>query len=331
MRMPTGINNRCASTHPATEAPAQDLTVAIEATDDTDLASSAEHPMLGIACAVGAFVSWGLLPLYFQWLKHIPPMEILAERIWWTFVTVLLVQAALGRLGGLRALVQNRRTVLAWLASSLCIGANWLIFVYAATHGQVLETSLGYFICPLLNVLLGVAVLGERLTGARILAVGLAACAVGVLIVFYAKLPLIALSLAASFAVYGLLRKQLKADPLTGLLGDTLFLVPAAIAYLAVGVSHGENSFLSGNNTDRILLYLLAPITLIPLGLFAAGAQRLPLATVGFVQYLAPTISFLCAIFVLHEPFTTPQLVAFALIWSGLALYTADAWKQRAG
>lgn len=327
--MTTGEDNSGVLSHPVCVEAQRDFAVAIEATENTAL-PSAEHPLLGLACAVGAFVSWGLLPLYFQWLKHIAPMEILAERIWWTFVTVVIVQLALGRLGSVRLLVQNRRTVLAWLASSLCIGSNWLIFVYAATHGQVLETSLGYFICPLLSVLLGVAVLGERLTRARMVAVGLAAAAVGVLVMFYAKLPLIALSLAASFAVYGLLRKQLKADPLTGLLGDTLFLVPAAIAYLVVGASHGENIFLSGGNADRVLLYLLAPITLIPLGLFAAGAQRLPLATVGFVQYVAPTLSFLCAIFVLREPFTTPQLAAFGLIWAGLLLYTADAWKQRA-
>ncbi len=288
-----------------------------------------EHPLTGVGFAVGAFVSWGLLPLYFQLLKHISPAELLAQRIFWTFLTVLGIQAALGRLGDLRALVRDKRAVLAWLASSLLIGSNWLIFVYAATHGQVLETSLGYFICPLLNVLLGVVLLGERLTPARTLAVVLAAAAVGVLIVFYAKLPLIALSLAGSFAVYGFLRKQLQADALTGLLGDTLFLVPVALIYLANSTVQGANQFLIGTNTERVLLYLLAPITLIPLGMFAAGARRLPLATLGFVQYLAPSISFLCAIFVLREPFTTPQMVAFLLIWVGLVLYSVDAWRSR--
>ena len=289
-----------------------------------------EHPLAGVGFAVGAFVSWGLLPLYFQLVKHVSPPELLAQRVFWTFLTVLGIQAALGRLGGLRALVRDRRAVFAWLASSLLIGSNWLIFVYAATTGHVLETSLGYFICPLLNVLLGVVLLGERLTAARTVAVGLAGAAVAVLIAFYAKPPLIALSLAASFAVYGFLRKQLQADALTGLLGDTLFLVPPALAYLAYSAVQGENIFLIGTNTERVLIYLLAPITLIPLGMFAAGAKRLPLATLGFVQYLAPSISFLCAVFLLREPFTAPQLAAFVLIWLGLLLYSVDAWRNRA-
>lgn len=288
-----------------------------------------EHPLTGVGFAVAAFVTWGLLPLYFQLLKHVTPMELLAQRVFWTFVTVLLIQAALGRLGDLRALVQDKRAVFAWVASSLLIGSNWLIFVYAATHGQVLQTSLGYFICPLLNVLLGVLLLGERLTPARTAAVGLAGAAVALLIFVYAQLPLIALSLAGTFAGYGFLRKHLKADPLTGLLGDTLFLMPAALAYLLNSTAHGENLFVSGNNTERLLLYLLAPITLIPLGMFAAGARRLPLATLGFAQFLAPSISFLCAVFLLREPFTTPQLLAFTLIWAGLALYTLDAWRNR--
>jgi chloramphenicol-sensitive protein RarD len=302
--------------------------VAIELTEET-VVEAREHPLTGVAYAVGAFTAWGLLPLYFRWLQHIRPTEILAQRIFWTFVTVVLVQLALGRLSDARALVSSKKAALAWLASSLCIGSNWLIFVYAATHGQVLETSLGYFICPLLNVLLGVVLLGERMGRARAAAVGLAACAVLVLIVFHARLPLIALSLAASFAAYGFLRKQLKADPLTGLLGDTLFLVPAAIAYLGYSALHGENAFISGTNQDRVLLYLLAPITLIPLGFFAAGAKRLQLATLGFVQYLAPTLSFLGAIFLLHESFSTAQLLAFLLIWIGLLLYTLDAWRTR--
>lgn len=288
-----------------------------------------EHPLTGIGFAVAAFTTWGFLPLYFQLLTHVSPTELLAQRVFWTFVTALTIQTALGRLGVLRALIQDRRAIFAWIASSLLIGANWLIFVYAATHGQVLQTSLGYFICPLLNVLLGVLLLGERMTPARTIAVGLATAAVALLIIVYAKIPLIALSLAATFAGYGFLRKHLKADPLTGLLGDTMFLLPAALAYLLNATAHGENHFVIGSPAERVLLYLLAPITLIPLGMFAAGAKRLPLATLGFAQYVAPSISFLCAVFLLREPFTTPQLAAFVLIWTGLALYSLDAWKNR--
>lgn len=292
-------------------------------------AERAEHPLAGVAYAVGAFVSWGLLPIYFQLFKHLAPMEILAQRVFWTFLTVLGIQALLGRLKNLRALVADKKTAFAWCASSLCIGGNWLIFVFAATHGQVLETSLGYFICPLLNVLLGVVLLGERLTPARTVAVGLAAIAIAVRIALYGHVPVIALTLAASFAAYGYLRKHLKADPLTGLLGDTLFLVPAAIAYLGYSLAHGSNAFLNGSNLDRLAIYLLAPITLVPLGWFAAGAKRLPLVTLGFIQYLAPSLSFLSAILLLGEHMDTSQLAAFGLIWIGLALYTADAWKSR--
>lgn len=302
--------------------------MAAELTEDASI-TTREHPLAGIAYAVGAFTAWGILPLYFQWLHHIAPVEILAQRIFWTFVTVLGIQFALGRLGGLKALIATPKTAFAWIASSLCIGANWLIFVYAATHGQVLETSLGYFICPLLNVLLGVVLLGERLSPVRALAVLLAATAILLRIGLYGHLPLIALSLAASFAAYGFLRKQLKADPLTGLLGDTLFLVPPAFGYLVYTAINGSNTFLVGSNVDRVLLYLLAPITLVPLAWFAAGAKRLPLATLGFVQYLAPSLSFLGAILVLHEPIDASQLAAFALIWLALVLYTTDAWKSR--
>jgi len=288
-----------------------------------------EHPLTGVLYAVGAFATWGVLPLYFQMLKHVSPGQLLAQRVWWTFLTVILVQLFLGRLGNILQIFRSRKIFFAWLASSLLIGSNWLIFVYAATHGQVLETSLGYFICPLFNVVLGAIVFRERLTRPRILALALATLAVTILIVFYARLPIIALSLAATFAAYGLLRKKLDTDPLTGLLADTLFLVPAAFFYLVQAAATGSNTFVHGDNSDRLLLYLLAPITLIPLGFFAAGAQRLQMATLGFLQYLTPTISFLCAILLLREPFTTPQLIAFVLIWAGLLIYSAEAIYRR--
>lgn len=283
---------------------------------------------LGALCAAACFAFWGVLPLYFHMLHHIGPMEMLAERILWTVVTLVVVKAAMGRLSDLKTVFANRAQTLNFAFSAACIGSNWLIFVYAVSIERVLQTSLGYFICPLISVLLGVLFLGEKLSPARGVAVGLATLAVLMLMVYLGQPPVIALGLALTFALYGLSRKKIVVDPLTGLYGDVIFLLPLAIGYLGWLTINGENTFFTGTNFDRVALYLLAPFTIGPLAMFAVGVRRLDLATVGFIQYLAPIISFTMAVFVLGESFGGVQLACFALIWVALVIYTIDAFRH---
>lgn len=290
----------------------------------------ARQTVQGALALLAAFFLWGIFPLYFQLLKHIGATELLAQRILWTALALFALKLAAGRLRDFRALLASRRATANFFASACCIGANWLIFVYAVTHGLVLETSLGYFICPLFTVLLGVLFLGEALRPARAIALLLAAAAVALLVWHYGHAPWIALGLAATFALYGLLRKRVNADPLTALFGDVIFILPLALLYLGSLTANDSNSFLIGTLQDRILLLLLAPLTILPLGLFAYGAKRLDLATVGFAQYITPTISFLCAVFILGEHFDTTRFIAFALIWTALALYSLDVLRARA-
>jgi chloramphenicol-sensitive protein RarD len=294
---------------------------------DRDLA---RQTAAGAIAVLTAFFLWGVFPLYFQLLKHVGATELLVQRILWTALALFAVKLLAGRLSDLRALLASRRATANFFASACCIGGNWLIFVYAVTHGLVLETSLGYFICPLFTVLLGVLLLGEALRPARAVALLLALAAVTLLVWHYGHAPWIALGLAATFAVYGLLRKRVNTDPLTALFGDVAFILPFALFYLGMITTSGSNTFLVGTAQDRILLLLLAPLTILPLGLFAYGARRLDLATVGFAQYITPTISFLCAVFLLGERFDSTQFIAFLLIWTALGLYSVDVLRLRA-
>lgn len=283
----------------------------------------------GALAVVTAFTVWGVLPLFFVLLSHVDATEILAQRVLWALVAVVLIKVLLGQGKDLKRIFESRQSIQTFALSSLLIGGNWLIFIYGMKTGQVLQSSLGYFICPLMNVALGIVLFGERLRPARAWAVGLATAAVLLLIAFHGQVPYIALSLAATFAFYGVLRKQAKVDPITALYGDTIFLVPLALPFLAYLAYQGNSAFLNEGWLDRGLLMALAPITIVPLGLFAFGAKRLDLATVGFAQYIAPSLQFVVAVFVLHEPFSGVQLGAFSLIWIALALYSADTLAVR--
>ena len=276
---------------------------------------------LGVLFGLGAYFTWGFLPLYLKTLVSVPATEVLAHRVIWSLLLLAAVVAAMRRWQPLVALARDPRTIVLLGITSLLIGVNWLIYIWAVNSGHVLETSLGYFINPLVNVALGVIVLGERLRKAQIGAVSLAAAGVVILAVAQGSLPWISLALAFSFSLYGLIRKMAPADPLTGLLAETALLAPLALIYL---VTLGGGSFGQSGSID-LLLILSGAVTAAPLLMFAAAGKRLRYATLGLLQYIAPTIQFLLAILLFREPLSAAHLVTFACIWIGLAVYAVDA------
>jgi chloramphenicol-sensitive protein RarD len=283
---------------------------------------------LGALSAIAAFLLWGVFPLYWKLLAAVPALEVVAHRTIWGFFSVALWVTWRRRWSLARAAAARSRTLLALVAAALLIGFNWLLFIWAVAHAHVAEASLGYYINPLLSVVLGVAVLGERLGRAQLMALALAGTGVTVLTLAYGRLPWIALALALSFALYGLVRKTVAADAVTGLLWETGILVPAALAWLVRLAVRGEGSFAHMPILTSGLLALAGPVTAIPLVLFAKGARALPLSTIGLFQYLAPSLQFLLAVAVFREPFTTAHLVTFACIWSALALLSVDLRRR---
>ena len=286
-----------------------------------DAKSLRSDAALGVAFGLGAYFTWGFLPLYLKMLGDVPAPEVLAHRILWSVLLLAGLVVAGRRWQPLLALARDPRTIMLLGFTALLIGVNWLIYIWAVNAGHVLETSLGYFITPLLNVTLGVIVLRERLRRAQIGAVGLAAIGVAILAIGQGGLPWIALALAFSFSLYGLIRKIAPADPLTGLLAETALLAPLALIYLA---TFGAGSFGQSGSTDALLI-LSGLITAAPLLMFAAAGKRLRYATLGLLQYIAPTIQFLLAVLLFKEPLSAAHIVTFACIWIGLAVYAADA------
>jgi chloramphenicol-sensitive protein RarD len=283
----------------------------------------------GAALAIGAYGLWGLFPIYFKWVAAVPAIEVLAHRIVWTLAVMAAVVSL--RAGGWRrvgAALRQRRLAATLGLSSLLLALNWGVFVGAVAAGRVLECSLGYFINPLVSVLLGVAVLGERLRRPQWLAVALAASGVAFLVAATGVAPWVGLTLAFSFASYGLLRKVAAVDPFTGLFVEAAVLAPLALAYLVWLTAAGVAVFAEGDLAMDGLLIAAGPITALPLILFAAGARRIRLATLGLLQYIAPTGHFLLAVLAYGETFTVPHLIAFAGIWAALVIYSVDGLRQ---
>jgi len=284
----------------------------------------------GLAAAVGAFVMWGLFPLYLKPMAEVPALQIMAHRIVWCCLLVFAWLAVRGELSAVRAALADPASRIRLAASAALISVNWLIYVWAVTNGHVVEASLGYFINPLLNVVLGVAVLKEQLNRAQWLAVALAAIGVLYLTMVSARPPWIALTLAASFGTYGLIRKVVKVESVPGLATETLLLVPFALAFLLWSEAHGSGSFGHVGTGINALLVGSGLITALPLALFAYGARLIPLSTVGLVQYIGPTLQFLIGVLVFHEAFPLTRAVGFAFIWTALAIYAADGvWRTR--
>ncbi|WP_181358973.1 EamA family transporter RarD [Pseudothauera lacus] len=283
-------------------------------------AGGARH---AVPAAFTAFAIWGLAPLYFKAVGSVPPVEIVAHRVLWSALLLAALLALWRGFGHLRRLRTEPRLLAVLTLTAVLTGSNWLVFVWAISADRVLEASLGYFINPLVSVLLGRLFLGERLRPLQQVAVALACAGVLWRMLQVGALPWVALFLALTFGFYGLLRKRAPIDAVSGLFVETLLTLPLALAWLGWLAVHGELNFGHGAATDW-LLPLAGVLTAVPLMLFAFGAQRLPLSTIGFLQYIAPTLNFVLAVFVFREPFDNLQLIGFGLIWAALAVYSLD-------
>lgn len=276
------------------------------------------------AAALGSFLIWGLVnPVYFKLLGGIGPVEIVAHRVVWTVALVgVFVLAIRGPMAVVRGVGSWRRLGI-FVVTTLLVTVNWTVFIWAIGHNQLVQSSLGYYINPLINVLLGVLFLGERLNRNQLVAVAIAGLGVGVLVLSYGVVPWVALSLAISFGFYALIRKKAAIDPVIGLLVETLLLVPAALVYL---LWMGWSGSFGHDVGTSLLLVLAGPATAVPLVLFMIGAARLKLSTVGLLQYVGPTGQLLLGVLVYGEAFTSAHAIAFACIWVALMVFSADAF-----
>ena len=288
----------------------------------------------GMLYAAGAFLSWGLFPLYFHAIKDVPASEILAHRMAWSLLFLMLVLAVRRQWKWLPQVLRQPKVVGSFLASAFLLSANWFVYIWAVNNGHVVDASLGYFINPLVNVLLGMLVLKEKLRRGQWIAIAVAATGVAWLTWQAGQIPYIALVLALSFGAYGLLRKTAALAALEGLSFETLILFPLAVAYLGWLVVHGQSVFLNvESDSTRWLLAAAGPTTAIPLLLFAAGARRIPMSVLGMLQYMSPSLQMLLGVWVFHEAFSSTKLVGFLFIWSALAIYMLEGWltSRKAG
>ncbi len=281
----------------------------------------------GLCYGIIAYLIWGFFPVYFKAVSTVPPLQVVSHRIAWSFVFLCLLITLRHRWNDIRNVMAQRKSLLILVGTALLIATNWLVFIIAVKHGEVLQSSLGYFITPFVSVLLGVFFLKERLR--RLQLTGLLCAAAGVLILTArsGSFPWTALILATTFGSYGLLRKVVAADSLSGLTVETLLLAPIAVGYLLCVSWQGRGAFPSAGGQIDLLLAAAGIVTAGPLLLFAAATRRLKLSTIGFLQYITPTMHFLLAVLLYHEPFTLNHLAGFTLIWSGLIAYSFDAYR----
>ncbi|GAA4708438.1 EamA family transporter RarD [Brevibacillus fulvus] len=283
----------------------------------------------GVIYAVVAYLSWGLLPLYWKLFEQISALEILSHRIVWSFVFVAIVLLVMRRFKQMWGILTDWRKRLTVALSAIFITANWLIYIWAVNSGHVMETSLGYYMNPLVNVLFGVIFLKEKLNAGQWVAIALAALGVSIITVEFGQFPWISILLALSFAFYGLTKKVVKLDSLMSLAWETVVIFPIALIYLAtIHVQHTDTAF-SMSPLMILLLALTGVATALPLYWFAQATKTLSLTTVGFIQYLSPTTSLLLAIFVFKESFTTTDFISFVLIWLGLIVFTVTSFRAK--
>jgi chloramphenicol-sensitive protein RarD len=275
----------------------------------------------GIWYAVGAYTVWGVLPVYWKWLQHVPALQLLGHRIIWSFLTLFLVVLLARQRQAFRAAALTPRILRVYLVAAVLVGVNWLTYVWAVNAGFIVETSLGYFINPLLSVLLGVIVLRERLRPWQWVPIGLATAGVLYLTFAYGSLPWIALTLALSFGLYGLVKKTAPLGSLYGLTLETGILLLPALLYLLHAEMTGTGAFLHTDAMSNVLLLGAGLVTTVPLLMFASAAQRIPLSLVGILQYIAPTLQFLLGVLVYGEPFTVTQFVGFGIVWAALIIF----------
>ena len=287
---------------------------------------------IGGSFAVSAYTLWGIAPLYFKQLAFVPAMEILLHRIVWSFLLLAIILTVLQQWPKVQAVLRQPKLLAAMLGTALLLAGNWGLFIWAVNNGHMLDASLGYYINPLLNVLLGMLFLGERLRKLQWAAVALAAIGVLIQLLTFGSLPWIALVLAGSFALYGLFRKKLAVDAISGLFVESLLLLPLALWYWWSVADSGAANLMANSLSLNLTLMAAGIITTIPLLCFIAAARRLQLSTMGFFQYIGPSFMFVFGVFLYQEPLASERLLTFGLIWTALLVYSLDTfWQLRQG
>lgn len=280
----------------------------------------------GIASAICAYLMWGFLPIYWKLLRQASAVEILSHRVLWSLFFLLIFLIIARRLPSFRSeissICKDPRRIMGVFAATVLISLNWLVYIWAVNDNRIVETSLGYYINPLVNVLLGIALLKEKLSKRQYLAVALAALGVLNLVLYFGVIPWVALSLATTFSLYGLCKKMLGISPITGITLETLLIAPPALIYLLFLNSQGTGVFGPANPISTVLFIGAGIVTALPLVMFANAANHLPLSLLGFIQYLSPTFALLTGVFLYHEPFTQTHAISFGLIWLALAIFS---------
>ncbi|WP_299178874.1 EamA family transporter RarD [uncultured Neptuniibacter sp.] len=293
-----------------------------------NLKPESEHTK-GVYFALAAFLMWGLVPVYFKSVEHITALEVVAHRILWSCVFLGAFIVVTRRLDDIIKLSRSPRIIYGLGLSALVISINWLVFIWAVSQDRIIETTLGYFINPLINILFGMIIFKERLRIGQWIAVALAAVGVLYQVVILGQLPWVALVLACSFAIYGVLRKKIPVDSISGLFVETLWLLPAALIYFGWLIWSGSLQFITEGSNTTLLLLSAGLVTSLPLMAFASGARRLSLTLVGLLQYIGPSIAFLIAVFYYNEPMDIHRLTAFLIIWTALVIFSAEGLIQQ--
>ena len=291
------------------------------------MATNEDSPR-GLALAVTAYVMWGFLPLYMKALAHVPPTEVIGHRVIWSVPIAAVILLAMRRTSDIRVAISNPRTLGMAAVTAALISINWGIYVWAIGSGHALDAALGYYINPLFSVGLGALLLGERPRGAQLFAIALAAVAVVVLTLAAGQVPVVALGLTFSWGFYAYFKKSLPVGPAQGFFLEVLLLTPPALALIAWLGMTGQSHFATGPASDTWLLLGSGLVTAVPLIIYATGAKLLRLSTIGILQYIAPTMIFVTAVFVFDEPFGTARMIAFPMIWAALVLYTVPMIRQ---
>jgi chloramphenicol-sensitive protein RarD len=292
------------------------------------VASTNSDTPQGVAFAVSAYFLWGFLPIYMKAMSHIAPVEVLAHRVLWSVPIAAAVLLWLGRTRDLKEALVTPATLMMGMVTATLISINWGIYIWAIVSGHALDAALGYYINPLFSVLLGAALLGEKLSPLKWAAIALAFAAVVILTVETGRLPIVAVALTVTWGFYAYFKRSLPVGPNQAFLLEVLLLTPPALGFVLYLGMQGGGNFMSGTLSDTLLLLGCGVVTAVPLMLYANGAKLLRLSTIGMLQYIAPTMIFLVAVFVFHEPFGRARMIAFPMIWLALALYSYGLWRE---
>jgi len=283
----------------------------------------------GIWRAIGAYICWGLFPFYWKQVAHVSSTQVIAHRIFWSFVTLAIIALWMGQGRKILASSRSRRVLLVYAAAAVLVSANWFAYIYAVSRGFIVETSLGYFINPLVSVVLGVIVFSEQLRWTQWLAVGLAAAGVLYLTAAYGVVPWIALFLAVTFAVYGVIKRLAPLGALNGLIIETSILALPSLAYLVWANQTGAGAFGDADLATTLYLTGAGVVTTLPLVLFATAVRQIPMTLIGVLQYIAPTLQLATGVLFYHEPFGREQTIGFSGVWAGLVVFGLDGWMSR--